>query len=50
MRSVENVFTEDFTREETAHVDDCLCFTRQKKKGAKSGKKKKKEKDLTADR
>lgn len=28
----------------------CVHFTLQKKKGAKSGKKKKKEKDLTADR
>ena len=31
-------------------VDGDFCFVLQKKKGSKSGKKKKKDKDLTADR
>lgn len=39
------VYAESFKR-----VPDCICFILQKKKGSKSGKKKKKEKDLTADR
>ena len=45
---------EHFYKDLPVNVDErvrvCLYFTPQKKKGAKSGKKKKKEKDLTADR